>query len=91
MFGLHHVTKRSQGGRKLSSPDTLMALCLRHHDLADNAHPGQRTVIDGQWIAGRLRIVALGAGMFRCWMETVSSKEIDARRAEPRAPREGRR
>lgn len=73
MFGLHHVTKRSQGGR-FKGPDTLMAVCLRHHDLADNAHPAQRTLIDGRWVNGRLMIVAEGKGRFRCWMETTPKR-----------------
>jgi hypothetical protein len=74
MPGVHHVTKRSQGGRKLSTPDTLMDICREHHDLADNAHAGQRTLIDGQWVRGKLVTVALGVGKFRCWMDVAAKR-----------------
>ena len=68
MPGVHHVIKRAQGG-KFKGPDYLMDLCAPCHDLADNASRAQRTMIGGRWVAGRLRIAALGQGRFRCWME----------------------
>lgn len=72
MIGLHHVTKRAQGGAKHTTADAAMDVCKAHHDLADNAHPDQRTLIDGTWVRGRLRVVALGGGTFKCWLDTTS-------------------
>lgn len=71
MPGCHHVTKRSQGG-KFKGPDYLIDVCWPHHDLTDNASASQRTTLrDGTMFYGRLRIVALGGGKFRCWMDTA--------------------
>lgn len=74
MPGVHHITKRSQGG-KFKGPDYLMDICWFHHDLADNADAAKTsTALDGEIRRGRLRISALGGGKFRCWMETESVK-----------------
>lgn len=82
MPGVHHITKRSQGGR-FAPTDYLLDICARHHDLADNAAPEQRTLIDGVWVHGRLRMTALGGGKFRFWLETESVKHRAASMARP--------
>ena len=56
MPGIHHLTKRSQGGKTLPVSHK-MAICSFHHDLADNASVTQKSVsLDGETRYGRLRI-----------------------------------